>query len=366
MPATQRDYYEVLGVPRDADDKAIKDAFRTLALQYHPDRNKAPEAEEKFKEIAAAYAVLSDPQKRAEYDAGGFTGVGGLTPEEIFRTIDFGDLFGGLGIGFGGGGLWGGGLFDRFLHRQTPGPQRGADLEVDLTIPLQRVLTGGEETVRLTHPMPCTTCQSSGAEPGTTPKSCEACKGTGQQTQSRRERGVLFQQITTCPTCHGRGHIIEHPCSTCHGRGEVTRDEALSVTIPVGMEEGMALRIPGHGLPSQDAKQPPGDLLVVVRSAPDPHFERQGADLWGTETVDVVDAVLGAHLDIATLDGPTKVTLAPGAQPDMVLRLPHKGLPHLGGTTRGHLYLRLRVHIPERLSAEERQLYERLRACKKA
>jgi molecular chaperone DnaJ len=171
----------------------------------------------------------------------------------------------------------------------------------------------------------------------------------------------MFQQITACPTCHGRGSIVDKPCTACHGRGETEHTEEITVTIPLGVEEGMALRIPGHGLLSREATGPPGDLFVVVHSAPDARFERQGADLWRSETVPLVDAVLGTTLEIPTLDAHVTVTVPPGTQPETVLRLHGKGLPAYGQSRRGSLYLRLRVHVPERLSAEERQLYERLR-----
>lgn len=359
MPATSRDYYEVLGVPRDADAKAIKDAFRKLALRYHPDRNKEPDAEERFKEIAAAYAVLSDPQKRAAYDTGGAAGV---SPEDLFRDVDFADLFGGLGFDFDLGG--GAGLFDRFFRRRRrpAGPPQGANLEVAIEVPLERVATGGAETLRLAHPQTCPACHGSRAKPGTTPRPCETCKGTGQQVTSRRDQGIMFQQITTCPTCHGHKTIIDEPCPECHGQGSIARDEQLTVNIPIGVEEGMALRIPGRGMPCAEAGGTPGDLFVVVHSRPDARFERQGADLWRAETVSIVDATLGTTLQVPTLDGPATVTIPPGTQPDTMLRLRGKGLPEFGAEgRRGDLYLRVRVHVPERLAAEERQLYERLR-----
>jgi molecular chaperone DnaJ len=361
MATTSRDYYEVLGVPHEADEKTIKDAFRELALRYHPDRNKDPDAEERFKEIAEAYAVLSDSQKRAEYDAGGRMGVTGVSPEDLFRGIDFEDLFGGLGFDFGGGGL-----FDRFFRRsrRTYGPSQGANLEVALQVPLERVYTGGEETVHLAHPRTCTTCKGSGAKAGTNPRACDTCGGTGQQVISRRQEGIQFQQITTCPMCRGRGNIIDEPCTECRGRGQVQTDETLTVTVPVGVEEGMALRIPDHGLPSREPGGKPGDLYVVVRSTPDPRFERQGADLWRQETIQVEDATLGATVQITTLDGPVKVTIPPGTQPGAILRVPGKGLPEFGGSGQGNLYLRVDVRIPEQLSPEERKLYEQLRTVR--
>jgi molecular chaperone DnaJ len=284
MPTASRDYYEILGVARDEDQKTIKDAFRTLALKYHPDRNKAPDAEGRFKEIAEAYAVLSDPKKRAEYDARGLAGVGGLSAEDLFGGIDFDDIFGGLGFDFDLGadreGAWrGGGLFDRFFRRRRAGPQRGGNLEVELEIPLDRVVTGGEETVHLARPQTCAACKGTGAKPGTSPRSCEACHGIGQHRQTEQRGDVAFTRVTTCANCRGAGKIIEEFCPECRGRGEIERDETLTVKIPVGVEDGMALRIPGHGLPGQAIGGTPGDLFVVVRSAPDSRFERRGADL---------------------------------------------------------------------------------------
>jgi len=358
MAEPQRDYYEVLGVPRDADAKAIKEAFRKLALRYHPDRNKSPDAEERFKEIAAAYAILSDPKKRADYDARGFAGVAGFTPEDLFSGIDFGDLFGDLGFGFD----FGGGLFDRLFRRGGAGPRRGQDVEAALTIPLRRVNLGGEETVRISRPVTCPSCHGSGAKAGTAPRKCGECGGTGRKVIAHQEKGgVHFQQISTCPACGGVGTIIDKPCKECGGRGEVDRMETLQVNIPVGIEEGTALRIPAHGLPAREPNAPAGDLYVVVRSEPEPRFERMGADLWRTETVELIDAVLGTRIKVPTLEGTIEVAVPAGTQADSVLRLRGKGLPSFGGGHRGDLNLRIEVHIPERLSAKERKLYEQLR-----
>jgi molecular chaperone DnaJ len=359
--ATRRDYYEVLGVPREADEKAIKDAFRTLALKYHPDRNKEPGAEERFKEIAEAYAVLSDPKKRKEYDSAGFAGVAGFSPEDLVGGIDFSDIFGGLNFDFGGG------LFDSILGRRRRGPARGSNLEVELAVPLARVAAGGEEQVRIPRLQVCTACKGSGAKTGTQPRTCNTCGGTGRQTRSRREDkgGVLIQQVTTCPACRGRGRLIDQYCPECNGSGEVEREETLTVNIPVGVEEGMALRIPGRGMPSPDRGGHPGDLFVVVRTAADPRFERAGADLWHEETIRDADAALGTTLAVPTLEKPAKVTVPPGTQPNAVLRLRGKGLPEFGGARRGDLYLRLVVEVPQQLGAEERGLYERLRTLQK-
>jgi molecular chaperone DnaJ len=355
--AEPRDYYEVLGVPRDADVKAIKDAFRQLALKYHPDRNKEPGATERFKEIAEAYAVLSDPKKRAEYDARGYAGVAGFSPEDLFGGIDFGDIFGGLGFDFGGPSA-----FERLFRRRSA-PRQGENLEVTVTVPLERVLTGGEETVHINRPATCQTCKGSGAKAGTKPRACPKCGGTGQLVRSQRKQGITLQQITTCPECRGRGSIIDAPCPECHGTGQVARDEALTVRIPVGVEDGMALRVPGHGQPADKPGLPPGDLFVVIRTADDPRFERHGRDLYRIETVDVVDAVLGTNIRVPTLDGQVTAKIDPGTQPDTVLRLRGKGLPQFGGSSRGDLYVRVEVRIPQRLSDRERHLFEELRVA---
>ncbi len=364
MTTEQRDYYEVLGVARDADAKAIKDAFRELALKYHPDRNKSPEAEARFKEIAEAYAVLSDPKKRADYDVRGFASVEGFSAEDLFSGVDFGDIFGDMGFGFNFGG---GGLFsDMFRHHRHPrGPVKGNDLEVGLTIPLEKVNTGGDETVHFSRPVICPACHGTRSKPGSEPRKCTACDGSGKQVttrQEKKEKGtVSFQQITICPVCHGQGSFIEDPCDTCQGRGEVKQEDNLKVTIPEGVDEGTALRVPGHGLPSPAPNGPPGDLYVVVRSRPDPRFERHGADLWRLETIETPDAILGDKIKIPTLDGAVEVTVPAGSQPDEVLCLKGKGLPVFGTHMHGNINIRLQVHLPEKLSAEERTLYEQLR-----
>jgi molecular chaperone DnaJ len=351
--AAKRDYYEVLGVPRAADAGAIKDAFRKLAMQYHPDRNKEPGAEERFREIAEAYAVLSDAKKRVAYDAGGFAGI---SPGDLFAGADFESVFRDLGFGFGEG------IFDRFFGGARRGPRRGADIEVEAVVPLERIARGGEETVRYRRIAPCGACKGSGANPGTQPHACASCGGTGEKSASRREQGVYIRRLSTCPDCGGRGTIVDQPCAACAGAGEVVREESLVVKIPPGAEDGLALRVPGKGYASADPRAPAGDLLVVVRTAPDARFERRGADLWRLQEIAAADAVLGGEIKVPALDGAISVKVPPGTQPDSQLRLRGKGLPRFGARGRGDLYVQLAVRLPERLSAEERGLWEKLRA----
>lgn len=346
----------MLGVPREADDKAIKDAFRKLALQYHPDRNKAPEAAERFKEIAAAYGVLSDPRKRADYDARGFAGVAGYSPEDLISGINFDEVFGGLGFDFGGG------LFNGFFgRRRSRGPARGANVEVDLVVPLERIASGGEQEVTVAHPRACPACKGSGARAGTSPRKCSECNGSGRKVASERKKGMFFQQITPCTACGGRGQFIDTPCSECAGRGEVERAETLTVKIPVGIDDGTALRIAGHGMPATETGGEAGDLFVVVRSAEDPRFERAGAELWRSEIIGLADAALGTTVMVPTLEGATEVKVPAGTQPDTILRLRGLGLPQADSHRRGDMLVRMQVRVPEKLSADERKLFERLR-----
>ncbi|MDP6709001.1 MAG: DnaJ C-terminal domain-containing protein [Alphaproteobacteria bacterium] len=355
------DYYEILGVAHDADEAAIKSAFRKLALKYHPDRNKEPGAGDKFKEIAEAYAVLSDPKKRASYDAGGRTGIEGFSAEDLFGGTDFEDIFSDLGLGLGLGP--GGGLFDSLFRRPRRARPRG-NVEVELAVPLATILKGGKETVRLSHPSACETCRGSGAKPGTEPRSCEPCGGSGRAIRREDRRGIHFEQVTACEACGGRGRFIDQPCPDCGGSGLIHRDEKLAVTVPAGAHDGMVLRVPGHGLPSEAAGGQPGDLFVVIRAAPDPRFQRRGADLWHEAEIEVADAVLGTKLTVPTVDGKAAATVPPGARAGMVLRLRGKGLPIYGERGRGDLYVRLEVAIPATLSDEERKLYEGLRKLK--
>ena len=368
MATAQRDYYEVLGVARDADQKAIKDTFRQLALKYHPDRNKAPEAEEKFKEIAEAYAILSDPDKRAKYDSGGFASVADFSAEDLFGGIDFGDLFGGMGFGFDFGDRGGGGIFDRLFRQQRRGPENGRDIEMQVRVSLDDINNGGEQSIRLNQPITCSVCNGTGAEPGSEPRKCEACGGSGQQVISKKtskdKSQMVFQQISVCPACHGQGVFIDKPCKDCHGTGQLDKEESLKIKIPRGAEDGMALRIAGHGTPAPTASGKPGDLYVIVRTEHDNRFQRSGADLWCTQNINVVNAVLGTQIDVPTLDKNIKVKVPPGTQHNEILRLRGKGLPMMNNMGRGDLKIRILVNIPEKITEQERELYEQLRQLK--
>lgn len=252
-------------------------------------------------------------------------------------------------------------MFDGFFQRGRQRGSRGEDIRVEVVVPLQKIVTGGDEEVRISHPRACPVCNGTGAAPGTQPRICKTCNGTGKLVTTRQEGNVSYQEIRTCPDCGGRGKFIDKPCPKCGGTGMIDEPETLTVKIPVGAEEGMVLRVPLHGRPSPQPEGKPGDLLVVVRTAYDPHFKRAGADLWHTQTLELIDAVLGKEINVSTLEGAVKVTVPQGTQPNSVLRLSEKGLPRFGEMKRGDLYLRLDVHIPDHLSDEERELYVKLR-----
>jgi molecular chaperone DnaJ len=374
MPgATHRDYYEVLGIDRNADEKKIKEAFRKLALKYHPDRNKDPGAEDKFKEIAEAYAILSDPKKRSAYDSGKISSAQGYSSEDLFGGINFEDIFRGSGFNFNFGpetfgSDFGQGIFERFFGtygRQKGGRQQenhGEDLQVELKIPLEHVMKGGEQLVKVARMKTCPDCNGSGARAGTSPRKCPECQGTGRKTTGSRQSGVIFQQIITCPDCGGRGMIIDNPCVRCSGLGEIETVETIAVKIPPGVEDGMILRVVGKGMPAKNSHGTPGDLHIIITTLPDDRFERRGDNLWRSETIDVTDAVLGTKINVPTLDGSVAMKIPPGTQPDSVMRIKGKGLPAFDRSFHQHgdLMIRIIVHVPEKLTSEQRNLFEKL------
>ncbi len=367
MNDKERDYYDVLGIPRDADQKTIKDAYHRLAMRWHPDRSKSPDAEERFKEIAKAYAILSDPNKRAQYDARGFEGVAHYNYDDLFRNVDLGSLFGDLGFGFGPGGD---SIFERFFHQPRQRQNRGEDISIRLEVSLDRIARGGTESLEFNHPVTCPKCNGYGTGNGKPPPACSTCKGSGQKVVSSRRQqeagsSIQFQQLISCPECKGRGVRMEDLCTECAGRGKVQQPQRIKLRIPAGIEDGMTLRVPHHGLPGPTPGSDPGHLYVTVFTIPDPRFQRRGADLWRSESIALEDAVLGCRLQVPTLDGSADVTIPPGVQPDEVLRLRGKGLPRYHGDGQGDLNLRLQVLIPTHLTGEERQLFESLRKMRK-
>ncbi|HET9082352.1 MAG TPA: J domain-containing protein [Trebonia sp.] len=352
----RRDYYEVLGLTRDADDKAVREAFRRLARRYHPDVSAEPGAEERFKEIAEAYSVLSDPGKRASYDARGFAGVPAAGQEYAWGNIDFGDILGGLGFGEDL-------LSHLFARRPEAARARGEDIRIAVTVPMFLVLRGGERAVAIPARRTCPDCSGTGTRPGTWPRACPDCGGTGQHVSTTRHLGVLIRQTTACGSCEGKGTIIDHPCPRCHGSGEVPVESTVTVKIPKGIPDGTRLRLAGHGLPAPAPGGRPGDVFLVVTAEPVPGFTRSGADLWHELHVTVTDAALGATFRLAAPAGPVKVAVPGGTQPGTVLRLRGHGLPRYGARGRGDLNVRLLVDIPRRLSRQQRRLYEQLRAA---
>jgi molecular chaperone DnaJ len=359
MAQGKRDYYEVLGVDRTASQQEIKKCYRRLAMEFHPDRNRESSAEDKFKELSEAYSVLSDPEKRARYDRGGFSALDGMSAEDIFSGINFGDIFGGSGFG--------GSIFDEiFGFGRRRGQSRGSNIEIEITVPLKRILIGGEETVAYNRRVMCEDCRGSGAKSGTEPRSCGECGGSGQKVYTSRQQGMTFQQVAICPVCKGRGSVIEEFCPACGGKGSIEKRSEIKIKIPAGIEEGTTLRLTGQGSLSPEPGGVPGDLLVAVRTEEDPRFERRGEHLYRVETINIAEAVLGTKLDIPTLTAEVEMKVPAGTQPGTVIRLPNEGLPRFRSGRRGDIYVRVQVEIPKQLSAEEKELYGKLKEISEA
>lgn len=356
--SSKRDYYEVLGVPRTASKDEIKDAYRKLALQYHPDRNKAPDAEEKFKEISEAYAVLSDDEKRTQYDQLGHAGFDQrYTSEDIFRGADFDSIF--RDIGFGSGGLTDVFSFffgDRgFREREA----RGRDLGYELEITLEEAANGAEKEIRIERTEKCDVCGGSGAAPGTSPRICPRCNGSGRVQATTRNAFGTFVRVVSCPTCGGRGRIIEKPCPKCRGSGLIQRERQITVKIPPGIDEGNQLRLSGQGEMASGADYP-SDLYVIMRIAPHRYFKRDGDDLLYNLTVGFPQLALGAEVSVQTLEGTTTMKIPSGTQSGEMIRLRGKGMPRFRGYGRGDLLVRVRIAVPEKLTQQQQSLLEQL------
>lgn len=364
----KRDYYEVLGVAKDASDQEIKAAYRKKAIQYHPDKNPGnKEAEEKFKEAAEAYSVLSNPEKRQRYDQfghagmsgnGGFSG-GGMNMEDIFSA--FGDIFGG---GFGGGfSGFGGGGFGGFggSGRSSQRVHRGNDIRVRLALTLEEISTGVEKKIKVNKYVKCPHCNGSGAEAGSGVETCKTCGGSGRVSRVQQTLFGQMQSVTTCPTCGGTGKTITKKCSSCGGSGVVKADEVIPVQIPAGVAQGMQLTVNGKGNcgPMNGIN---GDLLVVIEELPHDLFKRDGDDILYDKYVSISEAALGASIEIPTLANPVKIKLPSGTQSGKILRVKGKGLPEVNSRSKGDLLVSINVWVPKSLTREETQILDQLKS----
>jgi len=363
---TKRDYYEVLGVGRDATEREIKRAYRRLAKKYHPDVNKAPDAEEKFREISEAYEVLIDPEKRANYDRFGHAGTesifgkGGFKWSDFTHFSDIEDIF--------GRDFFGRDIFDVFFRgfrgETRRGPVKGNDLSYDLEISLEDAALGLNTELRIPRTEKCPTCNGTGARSPADIKTCPRCNGTGQEKRERRTPFGQFVSITTCSRCHGEGKIIERPCPECNGTGRIRRMRKISVKIPPGVDTGSRLRIANEG----DAGVrggPPGDLYVVIHVLPHEFFRREENDLYCEIPITFSQAALGAEIEVPTLRSKARIKIPPGTQTGTIFRLKGKGIPRLRGGGRGDQNVKIRVVTPKKLNRRQRELFEELSKIEK-
>jgi molecular chaperone DnaJ len=356
--SAKRDYYEVLGVPKNAGVDEIKAAYRKLAFQYHPDRNKDPAAAERFKEISEAYAVLSDEKKRAQYDQYGHAGFDRMySQEDIFRSADFRDfedIFGDFGFDpFGG--IFGSMMGSMFRGGRGRSREYGADLETAVKITLEEAAKGVKKDISYHRSKACSRCQGSGSEPGSQRSTCPACNGKGQVQQTRRAGPMAFYTVTTCGKCRGEGSIVEKPCSSCGGSGKASANEHIKVSIPQGIHSGMRLRLENLGEYGRDGH---GDLFVRVDIASHRDFEREGDDLRIEVPISFSRAAAGGTIEVPTLFGKDKLHIPPGTGSHTIFRLRNEGMPRLGRSGKGDELVRVIIDVPKRLSKRQKELLE--------
>jgi molecular chaperone DnaJ len=348
---TKRDYYEVLGVPKGTPKEEIKSTFRNLARQFHPDVSKEENAEERFKEINEAYAVLSDDEKRAAYDRFGHSGLNGfggapdfsgLNYNDILEMFGFGDLF-----GFGGRG------------RSTNRPRRGSSLQYILELDFKEAIFGVEKEVDITRDEPCTRCNGKKHEPGSTPEKCEMCKGHGEVRQSRQTIFGSMVQVTTCPQCRGNGEIIKDVCKQCQGKGLERKTTPKKIEVPAGVDNSTQIRLTGEGQPGIN-NGPPGDLFLIIKVKAHKFFQRRDSDILLNLDINIAQAALGAEVEVPTVDGPAELRIPKATQPGKILRMRGKGVPHLRKNGRGDQLVIMNVVVPKKLTDEQEELMLKL------
>ncbi len=348
--ADKRDYYEVMGLDKNASEDDIKKAFRRLAKEYHPDLHPGDkEAEKKFKEVNEAYEVLSDKDKRARYDQFGhagvdpnFGGAGGGSP--FGADIDLGDIFSSFFGGFGGG-----------RQANPNAPRRGTDVDINLVLSFEEAAKGCKKTVNYTRIENCKSCNGSGVKSGTSPRTCPACNGSGQVRINKQTPFGVIQTSRQCDKCRGRGKIIDNPCPACSGSGQTRAKNSVEVNIPAGIDEGQILNVSGHGNSGKN-RGPAGDLHVIINVRPHPIFERRGDDVWCEIPLTFAQAALGADVVVPTLDGKVQYTVHEGTQPNDIFKFKGKGIQHLNGRGRGDQYVTVTIEVPKNLTSRQKEI----------
>jgi len=344
-----RDYYEILGVNKNATPEEIKSAFRQLARKFHPDINKESNAEAVFKEINEAYGVLSDSEKRAAYDRYGHAGLNGMGGMPDFTTVDFSDIFEEF-FGFGMGGS---------SRRRPNAPRRGADINLTTTLTFEEAVFGVEKEVEVTRDEVCSVCRGSGAEPGTSPVRCTTCGGRGEVRQTRQTFLGAMVQVTTCPTCSGSGEVISTPCHSCKGRGLERKTVKKVVSVPAGVDNGIQIRLAGEGQAGVNGG-PNGNLYLEIKVKEHEYFRRKNDDILLDLKINIAQATLGAEVDVPTIDGTAKLNIPAGTQAGKIFRMKSKGVPNVRGGSKGDQLVIVNVEVPTRLSAEQKDLFEKL------